>query len=106
MTIVLLSSRTKLIRFGLWTIPATPCAGAIVRKPRGRSSSRTTLAVPADNLLNLLDVMTGAITAKLTGWRFREALFSPDNQYLVSLLERPTVSKLRIWSLTTKLSFP
>src|ERR1051326_4979353 len=49
-TIVLPSSRTRLMRFGLWTIPATPCVGTIVRKPRGRSSSRTTLAVPADAL--------------------------------------------------------
>src|SRR5947209_7053197 len=49
-TIVLLSSRIKLIRLGLWTMPATPCVGPIVRKPCGRSSSRTTFAVPAGDL--------------------------------------------------------
>src|ERR1044071_6729993 len=54
-TIVLPSSRTRLMRFGLWTIPATPCVGIIVRKPRGRSSSRTTLAVPAEALPFLAD---------------------------------------------------
>src|SRR5580704_3306000 len=46
-TIVLSSPSTRLMRFGLCTMPATPCVGAIVRKPRGRSSSRTTLGAPA-----------------------------------------------------------
>src|SRR5438105_7771311 len=46
-TIVLSSPSTRLMRFGLCTMPATPCVGAIVRKPRGRSSSRTVLAAPA-----------------------------------------------------------
>src|SRR6266542_3830372 len=49
-TIMLLASSTRLMRFGLCTMPATPCVGTIVRKPRGRSSSRTTLAVPAGAL--------------------------------------------------------
>ena len=71
MTILLLSSRIRLSRFGLCTIPATPCVGAIVRKPRGRSSSRTTLAAPAGalpfsaNFLPMQSLQSFALTSAL-----------------------------------------
>ena len=41
MTILFSSSRIRLSRFGLWVMPATPCVGAIVRNPRGRSAAVT-----------------------------------------------------------------